>query len=174
MKRNNYNISQEDVIQAMIEMKTEQQQYYSNLCSFVNSSSTYVKNFEKNNDKILQDYIDYVRNVPKKDWDKQHLYDYNCCRRQLVYDKQRETISAIMHLSGDAINEVLAKYGLKIECDGEISGTTDGGYSLLKFMCENIIFPELAEKFNITGIKLRTNVSAGSKHLFDFKHIEIK
>lgn len=170
MKRNKYNISQQDVIQAMIEHKTKQYQYF---LSYINSSSLQDKNLRENRYKILQNYIDYVKTIPMKDWDESHKYDYNCCRRQLVRVKQNETISAIMQLSGDAINEVLAKYGLKIDFNGEISYTTDGGHALLKFMCENIIFPELEEKFNIAGIKLRP-VSAASKNLFDFKHLEIK
>lgn len=174
MKRNKYNISQDDVIQAMIEMKTEQQRYYERINSTSSSlSSPYVKNIKENCAKILQDYIDYVKTISIKDWDESHKYDYNRCRRQLVRDKQNETISAIMQLSGDTINEVLAKYGLKIDVEAEASYTTDGGHALLKFMCENIIFPELEEKFNIAGIKLRP-VSCASKNLFDFKHIEIK
>ena len=52
--------------------------------------------------------------------------------------------------------------------------TIGNGYALLKFVCENLVFPELEEKFNLTGIKLRNKISVNSGSLFDFKHVEIK
>ena len=77
-----------------------------------------------------------------------------------------------MKFSGAAINEVLNKYGLRIINNNAM--TIGNGYALLKFVCENLVFPELEEKFNLTGIKLRNKVSVNSSNLFDFKHAEIK
>ncbi len=171
MKRNNYNIQESDVIEEMIKHETR---YWNWSRSTVNENGTwrFLTNEEKQ--QRLQKYIDYVKSTPRKEWtDNKYLSDYKTCRNALVEEKKRETIDTIMKFSGEAINEVLNKYGLRITRNN-YAMTTDNGYALLKFVCENIVFPELEEKFNITGIRLRKNVSTASSNLFDFKYTEIK
>lgn len=169
MKRNNYNIHESDVIEEMIKFKARQLNW-----STVMENGTWHFLTDEEKRQRLQKYIDYVKSTPRKEWtDNRYLCDYKTCRNALVEEKKRKTIDTIMKFSGEAINEVLNKYGLQITRNN-YAMTTDNGYALLKFVCENLVFPELEEKFNITGIKLRNKVSTASSNLFDFKHAEIK
>lgn len=170
MKRNNYNIHESDVIEEMIKRETK---YWSWSRSAYNKLGQWYLMTDEEKKQRLQEYIDYVKSTPKKEWTSKYISDYKICRNALVEEKKRETIDTIMRFSGKAINEVLNKYGLQIT-GNNYAMTTDNGYTLLKFVCENLVFPELEEKFNLTGIKLRNKVSTASGNLFDFKYVEIK
>lgn len=170
MKRNNYNIHESDVIEEMINRETK---YWSWSRSTVDANGNFRTLTAEEKRQRLQKYIDYVKSTPRKEWTDKYLDDYRICRNVLVEKKKREAIDTIMKFSGAAINEVLKKYGLRITRNN-YAMTTDNGYALLKFVCENLVFPELEEKFNITGIRLRKNVSTASSNLFDFKYAEIK
>lgn len=170
MKRNNYNIQESDVIEKMIEHENK---YWSWGRSTYDANGKWRMMTDEEKKQRLQEYIDYVKSTPKKEWTNKYISDYKTCRNALVEEKKRETIDAIMKFSGAAINEVLNKYGLQI-VGNHYGMTIDNGYALLKFVCENLVFPELEEKFNLTGIKLKNKVSAGSRDLFDFKYVEIK
>ena len=169
MKRNNYNIHESDVIEEMINRETK---YWSWSRSTVDANGKFRTLTAEEKQRKLQKYIDYVRSTPKKEWTDKYLDDYRICRNVLVEKKKREAIDTIMKFSGAAINEVLNKYGLRIINNNAM--TIDNGHALLKFVCENLVFPELEEKFNLTGIKLRNKISVNSGSLFDFKHVEIK
>ena len=169
MKRNNYNIHESDVIEEMINRETK---YWSWSRSTVDANGNFRTLTAEEKQWKLQKYIDYVRSTPKKEWTDKYLDDYKICRNVLVEKKKREAIDTIMKFSGAAINEVLNKYGLRIIDNNAM--TIGNGYALLKFVCENLVFPELEEKFNLTGIKLRNKISVNSGSLFDFKHVEIK
>ena len=169
MKRNNYNIHESDVIEEMINRETK---YWSWSRSTVDANGNFRTLTAEEKQRKLQKYIDYVRSTPKKEWTDKYLDDYKICRNIIVEKKKREAIDAIMKFSGAAINEVLNKYGLRIINNNAM--TIGNGYALLKFVCENLVFPELEEKFNLTGIKLRNKISVNSGSLFDFKHVEIK
>lgn len=169
MKRNNYNIHESDVIEEMINRETK---YWSWSRSTVDANGKFRILTAEEKQRKLQKYIDYVKSTPKKEWTDKYLDDYKICRNVLVEKKKREAIDTIMKFSGAAINEVLNKYGLRIINNNAM--TIDNGYALLKFVCENLVFPELEEKFNLTGIKLRNKISVNSGSLFDFKHVEIK
>ena len=169
MKRNNYNIHESDVIEEMINRETK---YWSWSRSTVDANGNFRILTAEEKQRKLQKYIDYVRSTPKKEWTDKYLDDYKICRNVLVEKKKREAIDTIMKFSGAAINEVLNKYGLRIINNNAM--TIGNGYALLKFVCENLVFPELEEKFNLTGIKLRNKISVNSGSLFDFKHAEIK
>ena len=169
MKRNNYNIHESDVIEEMINRETK---YWSWSRSTVDANGNFRTLTAEEKQWKLQNYIDYVRSTPKKEWTDKYLDDYKICRNVLVEKKKREAIDTIMKFSGAAINEVLNKYGLRIINNNAM--TIGNGYALLKFVCENLVFPELEEKFNLTGIKLRNKISVNSGSLFDFKHAEIK
>lgn len=169
MKRNNYNIHESDVIEEMINRETK---YWSWSRSTVDANGNWHTLTAEEKQRNLQKYIDYVRSTPKKEWTDKYLNDYKTCRNIIVEKKKREAIDAIMKFSGAAINEVLNKYGLSIINNNAM--TIDNGYTLLKFVCENLVFPELEEKFNLTGIKLRNKISVNSSSLFDFKYVEIK
>ena len=169
MKRNNYNIHESDVIEEMINRETK---YWSWSRSTVDANGKFRTLTAEEKQRKLQKYIDYVRSTPKKEWTDKYLDDYKICRNFLVEKKKREAIDTIMKFSGAAINEVLNKYGLRIINNNAM--TIGNGYALLKFVCENLVFPELEEKFNLTGIKLRNKISVNSGSLFDFKHVEIK
>ena len=169
MKRNNYNIHESDVIEEMINRETK---YWSWSRSTVDANGNFRTLTAEEKQRKLQKYIDYVRSTPKKEWTDKYLNDYKTCRNIIVEKKKREAIDAIMKFSGAAINEVLNKYGLSIINNNAM--TIDNGYTLLKFVCENLVFPELEEKFNLTGIKLRNKISVNSSSLFDFKYVEIK
>ena len=169
MKRNNYNIHESDVIEEMINRETK---YWSWSRSTVDANGNWRTLTAEEKQRNLQKYIDYVRSTPKKEWTDKYLNDYKTCRNIIVEKKKREAIDAIMKFSGAAINEVLNKYGLSIINNNAM--TIDNGYTLLKFVCENLVFPELEEKFNLTGIKLRNKISVNSSSLFDFKYVEIK
>ena len=169
MKRNNYNIHESDVIEEMINRETK---YWSWSRSTVDANGKFRTLTAEEKQRKLQKYIDYVRYTQKKEWTDKYLDDYKICRNVLVEKKKREAIDTIMKFSGAAINEVLNKYGLRIINNNAM--TIDNGYALLKFVCENLVFPELEEKFNLTGIKLRNKISVNSGSLFDFKHVEIK
>lgn len=169
MKRNNYNIHESDVIEEMIDRETK---YWSWSRSTVDANGKFRTLTAEEKQQKLQKYIDYVRSTPKKEWTDKYLDDYRICRNVIVEKKKREAIDTIMKFSGAAINEVLNKYGLRIINNNAM--TIGNGYALLKFVCENLVFPELEEKFNLTGIKLRNKISVNSGSLFDFKHVEIK
>ena len=169
MKRNNYNIHESDVIEEMINRETK---YWSWSRSTVDANGKFRTLTAEEKQRKLQKYIDYVRSTPKKEWTDKYLDDYKICRNVIVEKKKREAIDTIMKFSGAAINEVLNKYGLRIINNNAM--TIGNGYALLKFVCENLVFPELEEKFNLTGIKLRNKISVNSGSLFDFKHVEIK
>ena len=169
MKRNNYNIHESDVIEEMINRETK---YWSWSRSTVDANGNFRILTAEEKQRKLQKYIDYVRSTPKKEWTDKYLDDYRICRNVIVEKKKREAIDTIMKFSGAAINEVLNKYGLRIINNNAM--TIGNGYALLKFVCENLVFPELEEKFNLTGIKLRNKISVNSGSLFDFKHVEIK
>ena len=169
MKRNNYNIHESDVIEEMINRETK---YWSWSRSTVDANGNFRTLTAEEKQRKLQKYIDYVRSTPKKEWTDKYLDDYKICRNVLVEKKKREAIDTIMKFSGAAINEVLNKYGLRSINNNAM--TIGNGYALLKFVCENLVFPELEEKFNLTGIKLRNKISVNSGSLFDFKHVEIK
>ena len=169
MKRNNYNIHESDVIEEMINRETK---YWSWSRSTVDANGNFRTLTAEEKQLKLQKYIDYVKSTPKKEWTDKYLDDYRICRNVLVEKKKREAIDTIMKFSGAAINEVLNKYGLSIINNNAM--TIDNGYTLLKFVCENLVFPELEEKFNLIGIKLRNKISVNSGSLFDFKHVEIK
>lgn len=169
MKRNNYNIHESDVIEEMINRETK---YWSWSRSTVDANGNFRTLTAEEKQRNLQKYIDYVRSTPKKEWTDKYLDDYKICRNVIVEKKKREAIDTIMKFSGAAINEVLNKYGLRIINNNAM--TIDNGYALLKFVCENLVFPELEEKFNLTGIKLRNKISVNSGSLFDFKYVEIK
>lgn len=169
MKRNNYNIHESDVIEEMINRETK---YWSWSRSTVDANGNFRTLTAEEKQRKLQKYIDYVRSTPKKEWTDKYLDDYKICRNFLVEKKKREAIDTIMKFSGAAINEVLNKYGLRIINNNAM--TIGNGYALLKFVCENLVFPELEEKFNLTGIKLRNKISVNSSSLFDFKYVEIK
>ena len=169
MKRNNYNIHESDVIEEMINRETK---YWSWSRSTVDANGNFRTLTAEEKQRKLQKYIDYVRSTPKKEWTDKYLDDYRICRNFIVEKKKREAIDTIMKFSGAAINEVLNKYGLRIINNNAM--TIGNGYALLKFVCENLVFPELEEKFNLTGIKLRNKISVNSGSLFDFKHVEIK
>ena len=169
MKRNNYNIHESDVIEEMINRETK---YWSWSRSTVDANGNFRTLTAEEKQWKLQNYIDYVRSTPKKEWTDKYLDDYRICRNVIVEKKKREAIDTIMKFSGAAINEVLNKYGLRIINNNAM--TIGNGYALLKFVCENLVFPELEEKFNLTGIKLRNKISVNSGSLFDFKHVEIK
>lgn len=169
MKRNNYNIHESDVIEEMINRETK---YWSWSRSTVDANGNFRTLTAEEKRQRLQKYIDYVKSTPRKEWTDKYLDDYRICRNVLVEKKKREAIDTIMKFSGAAINEVLNKYGLSIINNNAM--TIDNGYTLLKFVCENLVFPELEEKFNLTGIKLRNKISVNSGSLFDFKYVEIK
>lgn len=169
MKRNNYNIHESDVIEEMINRETK---YWSWSRSTVDANGNFRTLTAEEKRQRLQKYIDYVKSTPRKEWTDKYLDDYRICRNVLVEKKKREAIDTIMKFSGAAINEVLHKYGLSIIDNNAM--TIDNGYTLLKFVCENLVFPELEEKFNLTGIKLRNKISVNSGSLFDFKYVEIK
>ena len=169
MKRNNYNIHESDVIEEMINRETK---YWSWSRSTVDANGKFRTLTAEEKQRKLQKYIDYVRSTPKKEWTDKYLDDYKICRNVIVEKKKREAIDTIMKFSGAAINEVLNKYGLRIINNNAM--TIGNGYALLKFVCENLVFPELEEKLNLTGIKLRNKISVNSGSLFDFKHVEIK
>lgn len=169
MKRNNYNIHESDVIEEMINRETK---YWSWSRSTVDANGKFRTLTAEEKQQKLQKYIDYVRSTPKNEWTDKYLDDYRICRNVIVEKKKREAIDTIMKFSGAAINEVLNKYGLRIINNNAM--TIDNGHALLKFVCENLVFPELEEKFNLTGIKLRNKISVNSGSLFDFKHVEIK
>ena len=169
MKRNNYNIHESDVIEEMINRETK---YWSWSRSTVDANGNFRTLTAEEKQRKLQKYIDYVRSTPKKEWTDKYLDDYRICRNVLVEKKKSEAIDTIMKFSGAAINEVLNKYGLRIINNNAM--TIDNGHALLNFVCENLVFPELEEKFNLTGIKLRNKISVNSGSLFDFKHVEIK
>lgn len=169
MKRNNYNIHESDVIEEMINRETK---YWSWSRSTVDANGKFRTLTAEEKQRKLQKYIDYVRSTPKKEWTDKYLDDYKICRNVLVEKKKREAIDTIMKFSGAAINEVLNKYGLRIINNNAM--IIGNGYTLLKFVCENLVFPELEEKFNLTGITLRNKISVNSGSLFDFKYVEIK